>query len=94
MYRVFRSLGGWILALSLAPSIPAHAQYVQGAPDPPPATQSTPPLGIPVGPIGPIPGDRQVCLYDKPTRKMVCRTYDQWRIIGQQESAKRNFEKR
>ncbi|MGH6614285.1 hypothetical protein [Sphingomonas sp.] len=90
MYRVFRSLGGWILALSLAPCIPAHAQYAQGAPDPRP----TPPLGIPVGPVGSISGDRQVCLYDKPTRKMICRTYDQWRIIGQQQSAKRNFQKR
>ncbi len=90
MYRVFHSLSGWILALSLTPCMAAHAQYAQGTPDPKP----NPPLGIPVGPIDPIPGDRQICLYDKPTRKTICRTYDQWRIIGQQQSAKRNFEKR
>jgi hypothetical protein len=44
-------------------------------------------------PVSTVPGDRVVCLYDKPSRKMICRTYDQWRVIGIQRSARRNFEK-
>ncbi|WP_034159032.1 hypothetical protein [Sphingomonas sp. ERG5] len=46
-----------------------------------------------MGSTSAVPGDRVVCLYDKPTRKMICRTFDQWRAIGVQRAAKRNWDK-
>ncbi|TPG43254.1 hypothetical protein EAH79_05540 [Sphingomonas koreensis] len=43
-------------------------------------------------PPPPPDGNRQLCLFDKPTRQMICHTVDEWRAQGISRSAKENFE--
>lgn len=79
-----------VAVLAALPILPAAAQQ---HPDFPvnPASPSTARQNVFVPPPQPA-GDQQVCLLDKPTHRLICHTYDEWRALGIVQSAKRNLE--